>query len=344
MQVTAAQLAKILQGTVEGDPETSVDRPSKIEEGGAGSISFLGNPKYEAHLYTTTASIVIIPLDFALKEATTATLIRVADVYQSLGILLKNFENNDTVAAGIDSMAFVHPTATVDPTASIGAFAYVGEGASIGKNSVISPQVFVGQNVKIGEDCLLQSGVKLYATVIQDRCIIHSNTVIGSDGFGFNPRPDGQYDKIPQVGNVIIESDVEIGANTVIDRASIGHTVIRKGTKLDNLIQIAHNVEIGQNTVIAAQAGIAGSTKIGDSCRIGGQAGFVGHIQVANGTMVQAQSGVAQAVKEPNQAFYGSPAIGYRDYLKSYAGFKQLPELIKRIKQLESKVKDLEGQ
>ncbi len=342
MQVSANQIAQLLQATIKGDPEILVNRPSQIEEGGKGTITFLGNPKYEEHLYTTTASVVILQEDFVPKQDIQATQLLVPDVYQALGILLGHFGKNKGAPQGISEMAFVN--SSLDNEIHVGAYAVIGKNVSIAEGSIIYPQVYIGDHVIIGTNCIVYPGVKIYAgTQIGSNCVIHSNAVIGSDGFGFAPQEDGSYRKIEQVGNVIIEDNVEIGANTVIDRASIGSTRIKKGAKLDNLIQIAHNVEIGSNTVIAAQAGIAGSTKIGTACRIGGQAGFVGHIEVADGTMVQAQSGIAAAVKSPNTAFYGSPAIGYRDYLKSYALFKNLPTLQNKIRALEAKVKELES-
>ncbi len=343
MQISARQIANLLNAEIKGDEDVLVSKPSKIEEGGTGTITFFGNAKYEQYLYETTASIVIVPEDFEPKNEILATQIIVPNVYEALGVLLKQFDKSKGGPRGISSMSLLE--SNFDNEVHIGAFAVIGKNVLIDNNSVIYPHCFVGDNVKIGKDCKIYPGVKIYAdTIIGDNCIIHSNAVIGSDGFGFAPTSDGSFKKIEQVGSVILEDNVEIGANTVIDRGSIGDTILRKGSKLDNLIQIAHNVEIGDNTVIAAQAGIAGSTKIGKSCQIGGQAGFVGHITVADGTKVQAQSGIAAAIKDPQKAFYGSPALGYRDYLKSYAAFKNLPDLVKKLKALESKVKDLESQ
>ena len=341
MQVSAEQIASLLDATIKGDGQVKVSKPSKIEEGTPGTITFLGNSKYEEYLYTTKASIVILQKDFELREPISATQILVEDVYQSLSILLNHFGNQGGGPEGISDLAFSETS--FDASVNIGAFTVIGKNVNIAAGSTIFPQCYIGDNVKIGKDCIIYPGVKIYKDcVIGDRCIIHSNAVIGSDGFGFAPTKDGSYKKIAQVGNVILEDDVEIGALTVVDRGSIGSTRVLKGAKLDNLIQIAHNVEIGSNTVIAAQAGIAGSTKIGNSCRIGGQAGFVGHIEIADGTMVQAQSGVPTSVKEPKTALYGSPAIGYRNYLKSYSLFKKLPDLQQKIQELESKVKALE--
>ncbi|NNE29523.1 MAG: UDP-3-O-(3-hydroxymyristoyl)glucosamine N-acyltransferase [Saprospiraceae bacterium] len=345
MEISAGQLAELLNGTLEGNPEVLVSQPSKIEEGGPGTVSFLGNMKYESHLYKTTASVVIIPQDLSLKESTDATLIRVDDVYSSLGFLLNQFQDSSAPTPGQDSLSFVHTDATVDPLASIGAFSIISPGASIAADAIIFPQVFIGPGVSVGKNTIIHPGAKIYrGCQIGNYCVIHSNAVIGSDGFGFSPTENGDYKKIPQVGNVVVEDNVEIGANTVIDRASIGHTYIRKGAKLDNLIQIAHNVDVGKNTVIAAQAGIAGSTRLGENCQIGGQAGFVGHIEVADGTKVQAQSGISHSLEKEGAAWYGSPALSYRDYLKSYAIFKNLPGLQARIRDLEKQIKALEGE
>jgi len=342
MEVSAKQIASLINATIEGDETVMVSKPSKIEEGGVGTITFFGNSKYEHFLYETDASIVIIPEDFEPKNDIKATQLIVPNVYEALGVLLQHFDKSKGGPEGISSLSFSE--SDFGPDVHVGAYAVVGKNVSIDKNTLIYPQVFIGDNVSIGKDCKIYPGVKIYSdTSLGDNCIIHSNAVIGSDGFGFAPTSDGSFKKIEQVGSVILEDNVEIGANTVIDRGSIGNTIIKKGSKLDNLIQIAHNVEIGENTVIAAQAGIAGSTKIGNSCQIGGQAGFVGHITVADKTKVQAQSGIAAAIKEPNLAYYGSPALGYRDYLKSYSVFKNLPDLVKKIKALESKVKDLES-
>ncbi len=344
MQITAAELAQLLQGTLEGDPKVIVDRPSKIEEGGVGSISFLANAKYETYAYTTTASILLVSHDFKASQALSPTLIRVADVYASITFLLNQFgAQRSTELQGISENCFIHPEAEIGENVAIGAFVVVEAGAKVGDNCQLYPQVFVGKDVTIGAGSRLFPGVKVHRDcTIGQHCTIHANAVIGSDGFGFAPQQDGSYKKVAQLGAVVLEDSVDIGANTVIDRATMGATIIRQGVKLDNLIQIAHNVEIGENTVIAAQAGIAGSTRLGKNCRIGGQAGFVGHIEVADGTMIQAQSGVANAIKEEKKAFYGSPAIGYGQYLKSYAVFKQLPDLTRKIRLLEKRLSELE--
>ena len=334
----------MLNGNLEGDPQVMISGPSKIEEGKEGTISFLANPKYEPYAYTTQASVLLVHKNFEPAQSINATLIRVDDVYACVALLLNKFGQASQQASGTADQAKVHPSATIGEAASIGAFTYIDEGAAIGARSVIYPQVFIGKGAKIGEDCIIYPGARIHDQVqIGKGCIIHSNAVIGGDGFGFVPNEEGHYKKIAHIGQVILEDQVEIGANTVIDRATMGATVIRKGSKLDNLVQIAHNVEVGAHTVIAAQAGIAGSTKVGDHCQIGGQAGFVGHIKIANGTRVQAQSGVPSSVEEPNTAIYGSPALPYRNYLQSYAVFKQLPDLYRKISQLEKKIKELES-
>ncbi|MEO1518553.1 MAG: UDP-3-O-(3-hydroxymyristoyl)glucosamine N-acyltransferase [Bacteroidota bacterium] len=339
--MSARQLSEILHGTLEGDPDVMISGPSKIEEAVSGTISFLANPKYEPYAYTTRASVLLVNRQFQPAQPIAATLIRVDDVYASIAFLLEKFGGQVAQERGIDEHAFVHSDAVLAEGVAVGKFAIVSAGASIGEGSTIYGQVYIGTDVQIGRNVTLYPGVKIYAGCqIGDDCIIHSNAVIGSDGFGFAPQEDQTYKKVAQIGKVILEDQVEIGANTVIDRATMGATIIRQGCKLDNLIQVAHNVEVGPHTVIAAQAGIAGSTRIGANCMIGGQAGFVGHIEIAKGTRVQAQSGVAAPIKEENKAVYGSPALPYANYLKSYAVFKQLPDLYKRIRELEKKLED----
>lgn len=342
MYVTAREIALLLGGKVEGDPEVKVNRPSKIEEGGKGTISFLANPQYEEYAYTTDADILLVSNDFTPRKSIQSTLIRVARVYEAVAQLLEHFSPADkSGAGGISPQAFIHEKAVLGEGCSVGPFAVIEEGATIGKQVVIHPQVYIGPNVSIGDRSLLYPGVRIYRDcVIGAGCILHSNAIIGSDGFGFAPTEDGSYRKIAQVGNVVIEDEVEIGSNTTIDRGTMGSTLIRKGVKLDNLIQVAHNVQIGENTVIAAQAGIAGSTRIGKNCQIGGQVGIVGHIQIADNTRIQAQSGINRSLLEANGAWYGSPALSYRDFLRAYALFKNLPELEKRLLELEKKEKD----
>ncbi len=336
MQLSALEIAQLLNGTVEGDPAIKVSRPSKIEEGGEGTISFLARDNYEEYAYTTTASVLLVSQAFVPKKPISATLIRVENVYSALSFLLERFGNQINTTSGIDKMAYVHPDAQLAADVSVGRFAVVEGNVRIGEGSHIGDQVYIGNAVEIGKNVRIFPGVKImYACKIGDNCVIHSNVVIGSDGFGFAPQGDGTYKKIPQTGNVVIENDVEIGANCTIDRASIGSTTIRSGVKIDNLVQIAHNVEIGENTVIAAQVGVAGSTKIGKNCRIGGQVGFVGHLTIADGTQIQAQSGIASNVKEPNTALFGYPAFAYSDFVRSHAVFKRLPELYKKLLKLE---------
>ncbi|MCR9289660.1 MAG: UDP-3-O-(3-hydroxymyristoyl)glucosamine N-acyltransferase [Bacteroidetes bacterium] len=342
MQISAKEIAQMLEGTLEGDPETIITHPGKIEEGGEGALTFLANPKYESFAYSIPVSAILVDYQFTPSQALAAkTLIRVEDVYEAIAKLLAKFGETGKIEAIISKEAFVQESAKVEKSAFIGAFSIVEKGAVIGKNVCIHPQVFIGEDVEIGEGCILYPGVRVMNNCkIGKNCILHPNVVIGGDGFGFAPSEDGTYKKIPQIGNVIIEDDVEIGSNTTIDRATMGATVIRRGVKIDNLVMIAHNVEIGENTVIAAQAGFAGSSKIGKNCQIGGQAGFVGHIKIADGTKVQAQSGVAAPLLEENSAVYGSPAIAYSNYLRSYAVFKQLPELYRKINELEKKLNE----
>ena len=338
MKFTAAQIAVILEGEVEGNPEIEVSKLSKIEEGGPESLSFLANPKYTQFIYTTKASIVIVNKIFKAEKKIHSTLIRVEDAYKSFSKLLEYYNQVKMNKTGIESPVFISKSAIYGENIYIGAFAYLGENIKIGNNTKIYPNVYIGDNVVIGDNVILFSGAKIYSdTLIGDNCVIHSCAILGADGFGFAPNEKGEFIKVPQTGNVVIEDNVDVGAATSIDRATLGSTIIRKGVKLDNHIQIAHNVEIGKNTVIAAQTGVAGSTKIGESCIIGGQVGFVGHIEIANGTKVQAQSGVAKSVKKEKTAIYGSPAISYANYLRSYAVFKNLPELSKKVNLLKNK-------
>ena len=343
MTFTANQIAVLLQGKIEGNPESTVHSFGRIEEAQEGQLAFLANPKYEDYLYTTSASVIIVGDKLPLKQDIAATLIRVADPYSAFANLLHYYQELKTSQLnGIQQPSFVSPTATIANNVFIGAFAYVGENTSIGTNSKIFPGVFIGNNVKVGENCILHPGVKIYhECVIGSSVIIHSGTVIGGDGFGFAPQADGTFKKVPQIGNVVIEDNVEIGSNATIDRATIGSTIIRAGAKLDNLIQIAHNVEVGNNTVIAAQAGVSGSTKIGSNVMIGGQAGVVGHIQIADGSRINAQSGVSKTIKKPKSSVTGSPAYEYTSALRSQAITRNLPDLEKRITELESLVKQL---
>jgi UDP-3-O-[3-hydroxymyristoyl] glucosamine N-acyltransferase len=341
MQMTARQLCQIVHGEIIGDPEVLVDRPCKIEEAKEGSISFLANPKYEKYLYDTGAAVVLVAKDFVPTQPVKATMIKVDNVYASLGVLLSQYESKEQLE-GVSELAHVHAEACIAEGVYVGPFAVICKGAHIGAGTRIFPNVYVGNECRIGEQVTIHPGVILYHhTEVGARCRIHANTVIGSDGFGYAQGENGHYSKIVQVGNVVIEDDVEIGANTVIDRATMGSTRIRKGAKLDNLIQIAHNVEIGENTAVAAQAGVAGSTKIGKNVMIGGQSGFVGHITVADRVQVQAQSGVATSIDGVGEKVYGSPALPYRSYLQSYTIFRDLPTLLRRLETLEQQIEEL---
>lgn len=344
MQFTALQIATLIKGRIEGNPEAKVSHVAKIEEAGEGSLSFIANPKYEEYLYTTNASIIIVNDSLEVIEKIKPTLIRVKDAYSGFAYLLEKY--NEIISRsgknGIEQPSFVSKTASIGKNVYIGAFTYVGDNVLIGDNVKIYPGCYIGDNVVINEDSKIFAGVKIYdGCSVGSRVIIHSGSVIGGDGFGFAPQNDGSYKKVPQIGNVIIEDDVEIGANTTIDRATMGSTHIHKGVKLDNLIQIAHNAEIGDNTVIAAQTGVSGSTKLGKNCIVGGQVGIVGHIQIADGTRINAQSGLSKSVSEPNTALTGSPAYDYKSSLRSQAIFRNLPELQQRIYKLEEQIEQL---
>ena len=338
MKFTAAQIAVILEGEVEGNPEIEVSKLSKIEEGGPESLSFLANPKYTQFIYTTKASIVIVNKIFKAEKEINSTLIRVEDAYKSFSKLLEYYNQVKMNKTGIENPVFISKSAIYGENIYIGAFAYLGENIKIGNNTKIYPNVYIGDNVVIGDNVILFSGAKIYSdTLIGDNCVIHSSAILGADGFGFAPNEQGEFIKVPQTGNVVIEDNVDVGAATSIDRATLGSTIIRKGVKLDNHIQIAHNVEIGKNTVIAAQTGIAGSTKIGENCMIGGQVGIVGHITIGNNVKIQAQSGIGRNVKD-NEILQGSPALPYSDYNKSYVYFKNLPKTMNRINILEKTI------
>lgn len=345
MEVTVEVVSQLVNGTIEGNPKVIITHPAKIEEGKTGSICFLANAKYEQYAYSTAASALLVSEDFKAKQPIAATLIRVKDVRKSITILLQQFSQHQKQQSKNNSnksLASIATSSTVGEGTTIGAFAVIGEQATVGENCIIHEQVFIGKNVTVGNNVELFAGVKImHDCFIGNNCVIHPNTVIGSDGFGFAPQADGSYEKVPQIGNVIIGNDVEIGANTVIDRATMGSTVIKDGVKLDNLIQIAHNVEIGNNTVIAAQTGIAGSAKIGNNCMLGGQVGIAGHIKIADGTKIQAQSGVGKTVRKTNTALYGSPAFDYGDFLRSHILFKNLPEMEKRFRVLERMMREI---
>jgi UDP-3-O-[3-hydroxymyristoyl] glucosamine N-acyltransferase len=338
LKFTAAQIAGILEGEVEGNPEVEVSKLSKIEEGIPGSLSFLSNPKYTQYIYTTKASAVIVDKNFKAENEINTTLIRVDDAYKSFSKLLEYYNQVKMNKTGIEQPVFISESANYGKNIYIGAFAYISDNVKIGDNVKIYPNVYIGDNVIIANNVTLFSGAKIYSdTQIGDNCVIHSSAILGADGFGFSPNEKGEFIKVPQTGNVIIEDNVDIGAATSIDRATLGSTIIRKGVKLDNQIQIAHNVEIGKNTVIAAQTGIAGSTKIGENCMIGGQVGIAGHLSIGNNVRIQAQSGIGRNVKD-NETLQGSPAFTYNDYNKSYVHFKNLPKIIHRLTTIEKNI------
>lgn len=342
MTFTATQIAMLISGKIEGDASTAVSSFGKIEEAAEGQLAFFANPKYEEHLYKTGASVIIVNEDFELKQPVKATLIRVPDAYSAFATLLSRYQEIiQQQLTGVQQPVYISKTAAYGLQVFIGAFTYLGENVKVGNNSKLYPNVYLGNNVTVGDSCIIHPGVKIYHDCkIGNNVTIHAGTIIGSDGFGFAPQADGSFKKVPQIGNVVIEDDVEIGANATIDRATIGSTLIKSGAKLDNLIQIAHNVEVGHSTVIAAQAGVSGSTKIGNGVMIGGQAGIVGHIQLGDGAKVNAQSGVSKSI-EPGKAVTGSPAYDYTSALRSQAAARKLPELEKRVKELEAMIRQL---
>lgn len=340
MKFTAHQIAALLNGEIVGDENAEVHTLSKIEEGKKGSLTFLSNPKYTPFIYSTDATVTIVNDDFVAEKEITTTLIKVANAYAAFSTLLEHYnliKNNKT---GVESPVSIADSATYSEDVYIGAFTSIGENVSIGNNVKIYPNCFIGDNVTIGDHTTIFAGAKIYSDCsVGSHCTIDASVVVGADGFGFSPDENGIYKKVPQIGNVIIEDHVDIGAATTIDRATLGSTLIKKGVKLDNQIQIAHNVVIGENTVIAAQTGIAGSTKIGKNCQIGGQVGIVGHITIGNNVKIQAQSGISKSIAD-NEVLQGTPAFGYGDYYKSYVHFKNLPQLAKAIEDLEKKAKN----
>ncbi|HEX6846048.1 MAG TPA: UDP-3-O-(3-hydroxymyristoyl)glucosamine N-acyltransferase [Chitinophagaceae bacterium] len=342
MTFSALQIAALINGKTEGDASICVGSFGKIEEAEDGQLAFLANPKYEEYLYTTRASVIIINEALELKQPVRATLIRVPDAYTAFAKLLSTYQQMmQQQLNGVQEPVYISSSASYGKNVFIGAFAYLGENVKVGDNTKIHPNVYLGDNVKVGDNSVIHPGVKIYHDCfIGNNVIIHAGTVIGSDGFGFAPQSDGSFKKVPQIGNVIVEDNVEIGANATIDRATIGSTIIRSGAKLDNLIQIAHNVEIGNSTVVAAQSGISGSTKVGKGVMIGGQVGIVGHINIGDGAKINAQSGVSKSV-DAGKAVTGSPAHDYTSALRSQAISRKLPELEKRIKELEAIVKQL---
>ena len=342
MQYTVGELSKILKGKIEGDPDLIVRQPAKIEEAQEGSITFVSNPQYFQYVNETKASVIIVDEGAEFTEAITPTLIRVPNAYQAFTKVLELFTMGQSDKKGIEQPSFIGGNVKYGSDVYIGAFSYIGENVAIGDNVKIYPNTFVGDNAVIGDNTIIHAGVKIYhACKIGNNCILHSGVVIGSDGFGFAPSETGEFTKIPQTGNVVVKDNVEIGANTVIDRATMGSTIIEKGVKLDNLIQIAHNVEIGENTAIAAQTGISGSTRVGKNCMIAGQVGMIGHITIADQTKIGAQSGIGKSINEVDTAWSGSPAIEHKSNLKAQAVYKMLPELHAKIKELEKKVSEL---
>ena len=340
MKFSAAQISQILGGRVEGDENVLVHTLNKIEEGAEGGLSFLANPQYTPYIYTTKASIVIVNEDFVAENTISATLIRVPNAYEAFAKLLELYNQVQQNKKGIDKTSFAETSASLGNDIYLGAFAYIGHNSKIGNNVKIYPHVYIGDNVTIGDNTTLFPGVKVYSECkIGADCTFHAGVIIGADGFGFAPNANNEYKKVAQIGNVIIEDNVEVGANTTIDRATLGSTIIRKGVKLDNLIQIAHNVEIGENTVIASQTGVAGSTKVGKDCMIGGQVGIVGHITIGDGVKIAAQSGIGSSIPA-GEIVQGSPAFNVSDYKRSYVMFRKLPQLEKRIQELEQQLND----
>jgi len=342
MEFNAAAIAGFLKGEIIGDPETKVNTVAKIEEGHPGALSFLANPKYEHFLYTTKSSIVLVNKSLVPSASVSATLIKVENAYEAFASLLQLVDQARPRKKGVHPTAVIEPSATIGRDVYIGPYAYIGENCHIGDECSIYPHVFIGDNSKAGNKCTLYPGVKIYHDcILGNNCVIHAGSVIGSDGFGFAPQSETEFMKIPQIGNVVIEDNVEIGANVAIDRATMGSTLIRKGVKLDNLIQIGHNVEIGENTVMAGQTGVAGSAKIGRNCMFGGQVGISGHLKIADGTKIGAQSGIPGDIKKENTILLGYPAIDYKNFYRSSVVFRQLPELKRKIEELEKEIGQL---
>lgn len=338
MKFKADHIASLLNGSIHGDSDVVVDKLSKIEEGEKGSLTFLANSKYKPYIYSTKASICIVSNDFEPEETIETTLIKVDDPYEAFSKLLEYYNQVKLNKSGIENPCTISESARLGKNIYVGAYVYIGENVTIGDDVKIYPHAFIGDNVSIGDHVQIFPGSKIYSeTAIGNHCTIHAQAVLGADGFGFSPGQDGNYNKVPQIGNVIIEDHVDIGAATTIDRATLGSTIVRKGAKLDNQIQVAHNVEIGENTAIAAQTGIAGSSKIGKNCLIGGQVGVAGHIKIGDRVKVQAQTGIGRNIKD-DEVIQGSPAIDYNDYNKSYVIFRNLPKLAKTINDLEKKI------
>lgn len=339
MKFTANQIAEMLNGVVEGDPNVTLNQLAKIEEGSLHSLSFLSNPKYNEYLYETKSSAVIVNKSFIPEKNVGTTLIKVDDAYASFAQLLRIVEDLQKKKSGIEKLSFINESANIGKDAYIAAFAYIGKNVKIGSNVKIYPHCYIGDNVRIDSNCTLFSGVKIYHDCeVKKNTTIHAGAVIGGDGFGFAPNTGNTYDKIPQIGNVVIREGVEIGANTCIDRATMGSTIIHKGVKLDNMIQVAHNVEIGENTVIASHTAIAGSSKVGENCMIGGQVAIAGHLSIANNVKVAGKTGIAKDIKEEGKILQGPLAFDIKDFQRSYIHFRQLPQWAKRIEELEKKI------
>lgn len=340
MKFTATQIAEILEGEIIGNPGAVVSKLSKIEEGENGSLTFLSNPKYNHYIYTTKASITIVNTTFVAEHEMKTTMIKVEDAYGAFTKILEFYSQIRNNKVGIEEPSKMHENVKYGENLYLGCFSSISANVVLGNNVKIYPNCFIGENVVIGNNVSIFAGAKIHSeTEIGNNCAIYSGAIIGADGFGFAPNPDGTFTKIPQIGNVIIEDNVDIGAGTTIDRATMGSTIIRKGVKLDNQIQIAHNVEIGENTVIAAQTGVAGSTKIGKNCMIGGQVGIAGHLLIGNNVRIQAQSGVGRNIKD-NEILQGSPTFGYNDFSKSYVHFKNLPKIVQEIEELKKTIKN----
>lgn len=342
MEFTAKQIADYLKGEIEGNPDVKLSTFSKIEEGGVGSLTFLSNPKYTEYIYSTKASAVLVNKDFVPEKNVETTLIKVENSYMALASLLQMVDSLTPRKEGISSLCSISADSTLGDGAYVGEYAVIEQGCKIGQKAQIYPQVYIGSGVVMGDNVTLYPGVKIYkGCVIGNNCTIHAGTVIGADGFGFAPSADGSYSKIPQIGNVVIEDGVEIGANTTIDRATMGSTIVHKGVKIDNLVQVAHNVEIGENTVMAAMTGVAGSAKIGKHCMFGGQVGVVGHSTIADNSSFAAQSGIASSIKKPGKTYQGAPAFEVMDYQRSYVCFRRLPEMRNQIIEMQKEIEEL---
>ncbi|MFO7622322.1 MAG: UDP-3-O-(3-hydroxymyristoyl)glucosamine N-acyltransferase [Bacteroidales bacterium] len=345
MEFSASQIAGFLKGEIEGDPDVRVNNVAKIEEGHEGALSFLANPRYEHYIYTTKSSVVLVNKSFSPAGPISATLIRVDNAYEAFALLLNIVAQSRPVKKGIHPSAVIEPSAVIGSDVYIGPFAYIGEGCYVGDGCSVHPHVFMGDNARLGRNCTLHPGVRIYHDCqIGENCTVHAGAVIGSDGFGFAPQSDSEFMKIPQLGNVILEDNVEIGANAAIDRATMGSTIIRKGVKLDNLVQIGHNVEVGENTVMAGQSGVAGSTKVGRNCMFAGQVGIAGHLKIADGTKIGAQAGVAGDIRSENSVYLGTPAMEHKQFLRSSVVFRVLPDMKQKIETLEKEIAALKGE